>query len=153
MNAEQRLSELGLTLPPAPAPVASYVPCVLAGDLLFTSGQVPVRDGRVLVTGKLGGNVSIEQGQEAARLAALNALAQVATAIGSLNNVRRIVRVGVFVNSAPGFTRQPLVANGASDLLIAIFGEAGWHARTAVGVNELPLDAAVEVELIAQVSG
>lgn len=151
MTPEEKLKELGLTLPPAPAPVGSYVPFVRTGDLVFTSGQLPMRDGKLVATGKIGADLTIEQGAEAARVAVLNALAQVAAAAGGLANVVRIVRLAVFVNSADEFTDQPKVANGASELLVQVLGDAGRHARSALGVNELPLDAAVELELIAQV--
>lgn len=151
MKPEVRLKELGLSLPAPAVPVGSYLPCVRAGDLLFVSGQLPLRDGVLTARGKVGSAVPLEQGQEAARQAVLNALAQVAAEAGGLERVVRVVRVGVFVNSAAGFTEQAKVANGASDLLVGIFGEAGRHARAAVGVSDLPLDAAVEVELIVQV--
>ena len=151
MTPEARLKELGLTLPPAPRPVGAYVPCVRAGDLLFVSGQLPMRDAVLSAKGKVGSAVTVDQGAKAARTAGLNALAQVASMVGGLVNVVQIVRVGVFVNSAPGFTDQAKVANGVSDLLVSIFGEQGRHARAAVGVNELPLDASVEVELVVQI--
>jgi enamine deaminase RidA (YjgF/YER057c/UK114 family) len=151
VNPEARLKELGLTLPPAPRPVGAYVPCVRAGDLLFVSGQLPMRDAVLTAKGKVGSAVTVDQGVKAARTAGLNALAQVASMAGGLASVVQIVRVGVFVNSAPGFTDQAKVADGVSDLLVSIFGEQGRHARAAVGVNELPLDAPVEVELIAQI--
>ena len=151
MTPQQRLQELGIELPPAPAPVGSYVPYVVTGDLVFTSGQLPMRDGELVAAGKVGQALTIEQGAEAAEVAVLNAVAQVAAAAGGLENIERIVRVRVFVNSADGLTDQPKVANGASDLLIAIFGDAGRHARAAVGVNELPLDAPVEIEMIARI--
>ena len=151
MTPEARLKELGLTLPPAPRPVGAYVPCVRAGDLLFVSGQLPMRDAVLTAKGKVGSAVTVDQGVKAARTAGLNALAQVASMAGGLVNVVQIVRVGVFVNSAPGFTDQAKVANGVSDLLVSILGEQGRHARAAVGVNELPLDASVEVELVAQI--
>jgi len=151
VKPEVRLKELGLSLPAPAVPVGSYLPCVRAGDLLFVSGQLPLRDGVLIARGKVGSAVSLEQGQEAARQAVLNGLAQVAAEAGGLERVVRVVRVGVFVNSAAGFTEQAKVANGASDLLVGIFGEAGRHARAAVGVSDLPLDAAVEVELIVQV--
>ena len=151
MTPQERLKELGYDLPPAPAPVGSYVPFVRAGDLVFTSGQLPVHDGKLTAAGKVGAAVTVEQGAQAARVAVLNALAQVAVAAGGLANVRRIVRLAVYVNSAAGFTDQPKVANGASDLLVAVFGDGGRHARSAVGVNELPLDSPVELELIAEV--
>jgi enamine deaminase RidA (YjgF/YER057c/UK114 family) len=151
MNPEENLRNLGLVLPPAPAPVGAYLPAVTVGDLVITSGQLPMRDGRLVATGKVGEDVTPEAAAEAAKVAALNALAQIAAAAGGLQNVVRIVRLGVFVNSAPGFVSQPKVANGASELFVAVFGDAGRHARSAVGVNELPLDAAVEVEVTAQI--
>lgn len=150
MTPEDRLKELGCPLPPAPAPVGSYVPFVCVGNVVITSGQIPMRDGRLTCTGKVGGNLSIDQGVEAARIAVVNALSQLAVAAGGLSNVKRIVRLGVFVNSADGFTDQPKVANAASDLLVTIFGDAGRHVRAAVGANELPLDAPVEIELTAE---
>lgn len=151
MTAEERLAQMGLALPPAPAAVGSYLPALRVGDLIFTSGQLPMREGKLMATGKVGGIVAMAQAVTGARMAALNALAQVAAVAGGLGNIVRIVRVGVFVNSAPGFTDQAKVANAASDLLVEIFGEAGRHVRTSVGVNELPLDAAVEIEMIVQV--
>ncbi len=149
-HPEERLQRLGLSLPKAPSPVGSYVPFVRTGDLVFVSGQLPMRDGQLTIRGKVGSEVPVQQAADAAGQALLNALAQVAVAAGGLANVAQVVRVGVFVNSGPGFTEQAKVANGASDLLVGIFGDAGRHARAAVGVNELPLDAAVEVELIVQ---
>ena len=153
MTPEQRLAQLGHELPPAPAAVGSYVPFIRVGELVFTSGQLPVREGKLIVVGKVGSDLTIEQGAQAARVAVLNALAQLAAAAGGLSNVKGIVRIGVFVNSAPGFTDQAKVANGASDLLIEVFGDAGRHVRAAVGASELPLNAPVEIELIAQVVG
>ena len=150
MTPEDKLKELGHPLPPAPAPVGSYVPFVRVGSLVMTSGQLPMREGKLVATGKVGGALSIEQGAEAARVAVVNALSQLAAAAGGLSNVRRIVRLGVFVNSADGFADQPKVANGASDLLVAVFGDAGRHVRAAVGANELPLNAPVEIELTAE---
>lgn len=150
-DPEARLHELGLQLPPPPAPVAAYVPAVRCGDLVFTSGQIPLRDGRVAYAGKVGSALTPEQGYEAARLCALNALAVLRAALGGLDRVAQVVKVTGFVNSAPGFTGQPQVVNGASELLLAVFGEAGRHARSAVGVSELPLDSAVEVELVVRV--
>ena len=152
-NPIEKLKELGLTLPEAPKPVGSYLPCVRVGDLVFVSGQLPTRAGTLIVKGKVGTAVTIEQAAEGAKVAALNGLAQVAAAAGGLDNIVRIVRIGVFVNSGPGFTDQAKVANGASDFLVAVFGDAGRHARAAVGAAELPLDAAVEIELIVQVRG
>ncbi|MBI4578987.1 MAG: RidA family protein [Planctomycetes bacterium] len=151
MTHEDRLKQLGLTLPPAPAPVGAYVPYVRVGNLVFTSGQLPMRDGKLTAAGKVGRDLSIDQAAEAARVAVLNAVAQAAAAAGGINGITRIVRLGVFVNSADGFADQPKVANGASGLLVDILGEAGRHARSAVGVNELPLNAAVEIEMIAEV--
>jgi enamine deaminase RidA (YjgF/YER057c/UK114 family) len=151
MAVEDRLSALGLELPPAPKPVASYVPAVRSGDLLFLSGILPMKDGKPAWTGKLGRELTVEQGAEAARLACLNAIAVVKAELGSLDAVARIVRLGGHVASAEGFTQQPAVVNGASDLLVAIFGDAGRHARLALGAYELPLGAAIELELIVQV--
>lgn len=151
IQIDRRLEELGLTLPQAAAPVASYVPAVEAGGLLHVSGQLPFRDGQV-VTGRLGEDVSLDEGQEAARLCGLMVLAQVRVALGGdFARIRRVVKLGVFVNSAAGFTDQPRVANGASDLMVAVLGEAGRHARAAVGVAALPLGAAVEVDAILAV--
>ncbi len=147
MSFELRLKELGIELPAAPKPVANYLPVVRVGDLLFLSGVLPSKEGQLVMAGKLGADVSIEQGVAAARLAVLNALAIVKAEAGSLDRVKRIV-----IASAPGFTDQPLVLNGASDLLVAVFGEAGRHARVAVGAAELPRQAPIEIELIVQVS-
>jgi len=147
---DRKLEELGLALPQAAAPVAAYVPTVLAGNLLHISGQLPFKDGQ-LVTGRLGDGVSLEDGQEAAKLCALMLVAQMRAALGSLARVERIVKLGVFVNSTGDFTDQPKVANGASELMVALFGDAGKHARSAVGVPALPLGAAVEIDAIVQV--
>ena len=147
---DDRLAELGISLPPARAPLANYVPARRVGSLVYTAGQVSGTAARD-IKGKLGTDLSVEQGREAARTSALNCLAALLTVIDSLDRVRQLARVGVFVNSAAGFDQQPLVANGASDLFVDIFGEAGRHARTAVGVNELPAGFAVEVELVAEV--
>lgn len=151
MTPEDRLKSLGIELPPAPAPVGSYIPAVKVGDLVYTSGQISIRAGRLTAVGKVGSALSIAEGAEAAKVAVLNALAQVAAVAGGLNNIVRVIRVAVYVNSGPGFTDQPKVANAASDLLVAIFGEAGRHVRAAVGANELPLDSPVEIEMMAQV--
>lgn len=146
-----KLAELGLTLPEAAAPVAAYVPVVEAGGLLHVSGQLPFVDGR-LVKGRLGEDVSLEQGQQAAQACALMILAQVTAYLGgSLDRVERIVKLGAFVNSTGDFTDQPRVANGASELMVALLGEAGKHARSAVGVPVLPLGAAVEIDAIVAV--
>lgn len=142
-----RLEREGLTLPPAPRPVAAYVPAVVVGNLVFSSGQLPIKDGKLVYTGKLPQDLSVEDGYQACRLAALNALAAVAGVV-DLDLVQRVVRVGGFVQSAPGFGEQPKVVNGASELLGAVFGDRGQHARAAVGVSELPLNAAVEVEIL-----
>jgi len=152
-NPESRLGELGLALPPVPAPAGSYVPATRTGNLVFTAGQLPLRDGKLLRTGKVGDGVSVEEAQECARLCALNALAAAAEVAGRLNGIVRIVKVTGFVASAEGFNGQPTVVNGASDLLREVFGEAGLHARSAVGVAELPLGAPVEVELVVEVAG
>jgi len=147
----ERLAELGLTLPPVTAPVAAYVPAVRTGPHVYVSGQLPMVGGKLPATGKVGGDVSAADAAGLARICALNALAAAAEAAGGLDRISRIVKVTGFVASAPGFNRQPQVVNGASELLIEVFGEAGRHARSAVGVAELPLDAPVEVELIAEV--
>ncbi|MCL2330329.1 MAG: RidA family protein [Phycisphaerae bacterium] len=151
MTPQERLAQLGIVLPVAPAPIGVYVPSTRVGNIVYTSGQLPMRDGRLIATGKVGQDLSIDEAAAAARVAALNALAQVAQIARSINRVRRIVRLGVFVNSATGFIDQPKVANGASQLMIEIFGDAGQHVRSAVGNNELPLNAAVEVEMIAEI--
>lgn len=145
-QTDRRLEELGITLPTAAAPVAAYVPTVLANGLLHVSGQLPFREGQV-VTGRLGEDVDVAQGQAAARLCGLMLLAQVQAAVG-LERVERVVKLGVFVNSTGGFTQQPEVANGASELMQDVFGEAGRHARAAVGVPALPRGAAVEVDAV-----
>lgn len=152
MGAQQRLDELGLTLPPAPQPRGSYVPALVHGGLCFMAGQLPFDDhGDVAVTGKLGGDVSLEEGQRAARLAVLNALSAAAATLGGLDAIERVVRLTGYVNSTDDFAEQHLVVNGASDLLRDIFGDEGTHARTSIGLNALPLGAAVEVELILAV--
>lgn len=148
---EQRLAALGLSLPAPAAPVAAYVPVVIAGGLAHVSGQLPFIDGK-LVTGRLGENVSVEQGTAAAQACGLMILAQIKAALGSLVRVERVVKLGAFVSSTSTFTDQPKVANGASELMAAVFGEAGKHARSAVGVPVLPLGAAVEVDAIVAVS-
>ncbi|MEU7990188.1 RidA family protein [Streptosporangium canum] len=151
MSAQERLAELGLTLPEVVAPLAAYVPSVRSGDYVYTSGQLPVVDGKLAATGKVGAEVSPEEARELARICALNALAAAAAAAGGLSNIVRIVKVVGFVASDPAFSGQPQVVNGASELLVEVLGEAGKHARSAVGVAVLPLDAPVEVELIAEV--
>jgi enamine deaminase RidA (YjgF/YER057c/UK114 family) len=151
MTIQHRLAELGIELPAAAAPVAAYVPVVIAGNLAHVSGQLPFVDGK-LVTGRLGEDVSLEQGHEAARACGLMILAQLQAALGSLDRIERIVKLGAFVNSAAGFTDQPKVANGASELMAEVFGDAGKHARSAVGVPVLPLGAAVEVDAVVAIT-
>ena len=150
-SPEARLKALGLQLPAPPTPIASYVPVVRAGNLVFLAGQGPLVDGKPTVTGKVGANLTEAEGYQAARATILTSLAVLRAEIGSLDRVRRVVKLVGWVNSAPGFTRQPWVINGASDLLVEIFGDAGRHARSSVGANELPLDIPVEIELIVEV--
>ena len=150
MSIKEKISSLGLSLPTAAAPVAAYVPAVKSGNLVFTAGQLPVVDGKLLKVGKVGRDVSAEEAKEFAQICALNALAAISL-VADLDQIERVVRVGGFVNCAPGFTAIPGVINGASEFLIKIFGDVnGKHARTAVGVAELPLNAPVEVEVIVQ---
>ena len=148
---EERLAELGIILPPAPQPVASYIPVKVVGDLAWVAGQIPMQDGAVTVAGKVGGEVTIDDANAGARRCAIQALAALQAALGTLDRVKGIVKLDVFVASATGFTDHPKVANGASDLLVEVFGDEGKHARAAVGVPELPLGAAVEVALLVQV--
>lgn len=148
---DERLSSLGLSIPEASAPAANYVPHVTIGDLLYTSGQLPLKDGTLTATGLLGREVSVEEGQNAAKFCAINILAQAKAALGDLQRIDQIVKITVFVASTPDFTEQHLVANGASNLLVDVLGDAGRHARSAVGTASLPLNAAVEVEAIIRV--
>ncbi len=150
MTASERLAARGIELPPVATPVAAYVPATRVGDQVWTSGQLPSVAGALVTTGKLGGAVTQEAGAQAARVAALNAIAAAAEVAGGVDRIRRIVKVVVFVASEPGFTAQPAVANGASALVGEIFGDAGAHVRSAVGVSVLPLDAPVEVELVVE---
>jgi len=150
VSYDDRLKELGLILPAPPKPVANYVPVIRVGDLLFLSGVLPSRDGQLVMTGKLGENLTVQQGVEAARVAALNGLSIIRSEAGLLDRVKRIVKMVGYIASAPGFTDQPQVLNGASDLLVSVFGEAGRHARVAVGAVELPRMAPVEIELIVE---
>ena len=150
MTASARLGQLGVALPDVVAPLASYVPAVRTGNLVYTSGQLPMEGGKLAATGKVGAEVSLEDGKAVARICALNALAAVDSLVG-IDTVTRVVKVVGFVASAPGFNGQPSVINGASDLLAQVFDDNGAHARSAVGVSELPLDAPVEVELIVEV--
>jgi enamine deaminase RidA (YjgF/YER057c/UK114 family) len=147
-----RLKELGIVLPIPPAPVASYVPTVFSGRRCYVSGQVCMVDGKIAVAGHLGAGVTLDQGREAARICGVNILAQLALALGDLDRVVQVVKLTGFVASTPDFTDQPKVINGCSDLLVEVFGEAGRHARSAVGVAALPLNAAVEVEAIVEVA-
>ncbi|MDP4586347.1 MAG: RidA family protein [Microbacteriaceae bacterium] len=150
MSATQRLAELGIAIPEVAKPVASYLPATTTGNLVFTAGQLPFVNGVLPATGKVGSAVSADNAQGFARTAVLNALAAIETAIGSVDRITRIVKLVVFVASEPDFTGQPGVANGASDVLVEIFGDAGRHARSAVGVAVLPLDAPVELELVVE---
>lgn len=151
MSYADRLSELGLELPPVAAPVAAYLPTVQSGSLMFTAGQLPFVAGVLPATGKVGAEVSAEEAKQFARVAVLNAVAAVVAEVGSIERIRRVVKLVGFVASAPDFSGQPGVINGASELLVEIFGDAGKHARSAVGVAVLPLDAPVEIELIVEV--
>lgn len=148
----KRLEQLGISLPEAPKPVAAYVPFVRAGNLIYVSGQIPMRSGKLIAAGSVPSNVSVDEARAAAHQCALNGLAVLASALdGDLDRIERIVRLGVFVCSDAGFTDQPTVANGASEFLVEVFGEKGRHARAAVGSVALPLGAAVEVEMLAMI--
>jgi enamine deaminase RidA (YjgF/YER057c/UK114 family) len=151
MNAEAKIRELGLNLQAAGTPAGNYVPAVRAGNLIYVSGQLPVRPDGSRVTGKLGDGISVEEAYEAARLSAVAMIARLRDAAGSLDRVRRIVKVTGYVNATPDFTQHPQVINGASDLLAEVFGEAGKHARAAIGIGSLPAGCPVEVDLIAEV--
>lgn len=148
---EERLAELGLAVPEVAAPVAAYIPAVRSGNHVFTSGQLPMQSGQLMATGKVGGEVTQEEAVACARQCALNALAAIRAELGELSAIKRVVKVVAYVASTPDFTGQPLVANGVSELLGEVFGEAGRHARSAVGVPVLPLDAPVEVELVVEI--
>jgi len=149
---EARLKAAGIELPPVQKALANYLPAVRVGNLVFLAGHGPFLDGKPTVTGKVGGNLTEEEGYRAARATILGALASLRNEVGSLDRVRRIVKLTGFVNSAPGFSRQPFVVNGASDLLVQVFGEAGRHARTAVSANELPFNIPVEIEMIVELA-
>ena len=151
MSVETKLKELSITLPPAPKTIAAYVPAVKSGNLLFLSGVIPLIDGKMTHVGKLGKEIPVEDGYEAARITLLNTLSIIKTELGSLDRIERIVKLTAYVASSPGFTQQPKVVNGASDLLIKIFGEKGLHARVSVGVVELPLGAPIELELVVEI--
>jgi enamine deaminase RidA (YjgF/YER057c/UK114 family) len=149
---DTQLAALGLVLPAPPKPVATYIPVVWAGDLLFLSGMIPLRDGTLTMAGKLGQEISVEQGYEAAKICLLNALAVIRLELGTLDHVKQVVKMVGYVASTADFVQQPAVINGASDLLVKLFGDAGRHARVAVGAAALPLNAPVEIELVVQVS-
>ena len=150
-KTDARIAELQLELPKAAAPVANYVPVVIAGNTAYVSGQVTVFNGEFKYQGKLGKEYSVEDGQKAARMCGLNIIAQLRAALGDLDRVKRVCKLGVFVNCEASFTDQPKVANGVSDLMVEVFGDAGKHARSAVGVNVLPLNVAVEVDAIVEI--
>jgi enamine deaminase RidA (YjgF/YER057c/UK114 family) len=153
VSVNEKLASLGLTLPTAAAPVAAYVPAVKTGNLVFTAGQLPVVDGKLVLTGKVGSDVTPEDAKKMAEICALNALAAISL-VADIDQIEKIVRVGGFVNGIPGFVAIPAVINGASELLIKLFGEVnGKHARTAVGVADLPLNAPVEIEMVVQLKG
>jgi enamine deaminase RidA (YjgF/YER057c/UK114 family) len=151
MKVEQKLNSLGLSLPQTPKPVAAYIPALQIDDLVFTSGQLPIVTGQLKFKGKLGKEITKEQGYEAAKICALNALSAIKSVVGDLDRIEQVVKVVGFVASAEGFTEQPAVVNGASEFLKELLGENGAHARSAVGVAELPLGAAVEIEMIVKV--
>lgn len=148
---EDKIRELGFSLPDAPKPLAAYVPALLTGDFVFTAGQLPISNGQLKYTGKVGKDVSEEEGKKAAEICVLNCLSAVKGVIGELNRIEQVIKLTVFVNSAEGFVNQPAVANGASELMEKIFGKNGSHARSAVGVSELPKNAPVEIEMIVKV--
>ncbi|MGE5545077.1 MAG: RidA family protein [Bacillota bacterium] len=151
MKVEKKLAEMGIVLPEPPTPVASYVPGLISGNLVFVSGQFPMKDGKLMVEGVLGDDVSIEAGYEGARQAAINCLGILKSLVGDLDRVEQVVKLTGFVQSASGFHHQPQVINGASDLIQEVFGQRGKHARTAVGVNTLPLNAPCEIDLIVSI--
>jgi len=149
---EEKLGMLGITLPSPPRPAGSYIPVVRTGNLVFVSGQIPISDGKILHSGKVTKDLSVEDAQKAARLCVINALAQIKFELGDLDKISKIVRVSGFVNSPPEFTEQPKVINGASDLLFEIFEKKGQHTRIAIGVSSLPLNSAVEIDLIVEIT-
>jgi enamine deaminase RidA (YjgF/YER057c/UK114 family) len=148
---EEKLNEMGIEIPVAPKPLASYIPATKAGNLIFTAGQIPMVDGELKYKGKVSKEISLAEGIKAAELCTVNCLSVIKSEVKNLDNIKRVIKVTVFVNSTNGFTDQPKVANGASDLLVKIFGDNGKHVRSAVGVNELPIDSSVEVEMIVEV--
>ena len=148
---EEKIKELGYDLPETVKPLATYIPAIKAGEFVYTSGQVPIVSGELKYKGKIGSDLTLEDGQKAAVVCALNGLSAIKAVVGDLNKIKQIVKITVFVNSAIGFTDQPKVANGASEFLGSVFGNAGIHARSAVGVSELPVNSAVEIEMIVKV--
>jgi enamine deaminase RidA (YjgF/YER057c/UK114 family) len=150
---EEKINQMGITIPEVVKPLAAYIPAMQVGNLVMTSGQVPISEGKVKYIGKVGRELSEEEGKEAAKLCALNCLSAIKSVIGSLDKIKRVVKLTVFVSSAEGFTAQPKVANGASEFIGEIFGDAGKHVRSAVGVSELPLNSAVEIEMIVEIQG
>jgi enamine deaminase RidA (YjgF/YER057c/UK114 family) len=150
---EEKIKQMGIIIPEAVKPLAAYIPALQVGNLVMTSGQVPVSGGTVKYQGKAGGDVPEEDAKEAAKLCALNCLSAVKSITGSLDRIKRVLKLTVYVNSAEGFTAQPKVANGASEFIVEIFGDAGKHVRSAVGVSELPLNSAVEIEMIVELAG
>ena len=148
---EEKIKKLGFEIPETPQPLAAYTPALQVGDMVYTSGQVPIEKGELKYAGKIGFDLTVQEGQKAAEICALNGLSAIKGVIKDLDKIEKIIKVTVFVNSADGFTDQPKVANGASELLGNIFGDAGRHVRSAVGVNELPIDSAVEIEMIVKV--
>jgi len=149
---EEKIKQMGITIPEVVKPLAAYIPAMQVGDPVRTSGQVPISEGKIKYIGKVGKDLSEEEGKEAAKLCALNCLSAIKSIVGSLDKIKKVVKLTVFVNSAEGFTAQPKVANGASEFIGEIFGDAGKHVRSAVGVSELPLNSAVEIEMIVQVN-
>lgn len=151
MKIEKKLSEMGIELPETPKPVAAYIPAIQSGDFVFTSGQIPVVKGEIKYTGKVGADVSIDDAYQAAKICTLNALSAAKSVVGNLDKIEQVVKVVGFVNSAPGFSQQPAVINGASEFLKELLGDQGIHARSAVGVAELPLNVSVELEIIFKI--
>jgi len=148
---EEKVKQMGITIPEAAKPLAAYIPALQIGSLVMTSGQVPIAEGKIKFSGKIGKDLSEEQGREAAKLCAINCLSAIKSIIGNLDRIKRVVKLTVFVNSADGFTAQPKIANGASEFIVEIFGDTGKHVRSAVGISELPLNSAVEVEMTVMV--
>ena len=148
---EEKIKQMGITIPEVVKPLAAYIPATQVGNLVMTSGQVPISEGKVKYIGKVGSDLSEEEGKEAAKLCAINCLSAIKSVIGNLDKIKRIVKLTVFVSSAEGFTAQPKVANGASEFIVEVFGDSGKHVRSAVGVSELPLNSAVEIEMIVEV--